>query len=123
MDVSEGDKTLSSIGLKFPFWQGGDDQLKTVVDEVKELVVGQLSVTIDGIPVFFVHVVARDDRGAVLLPQLEGVFGFTLGVETQAVHLIQTDKQKDFSADFEDKGVRSKGQFLRHSGFAEAIFP
>lgn len=123
MDVSEGYKTLSSIGLKFPFWKGGDNQSEAVVDEVKELVIGQLSVAIDGIPVFFVHVVARDDRGAVLLPQLEGVFGFTLGVETQAVHLIQTDEHKDFSADFKDKGVRSKGQFLRHSGLTEAIFP
>lgn len=90
-----------------------------MIDEVWDFVVRNGAVEGDGVPMFFVHVVAGLD-GSVLVTQREGQVGIAFERDAQRRGL-PGDEGVHFADNFEDEGLRSKGLFFGGAVFLQHI--
>lgn len=63
----------------------------------------------EGVPVFFVHVVAGEDSLWVLLAEEDGLFGIALYIEAE-VFLIEREQEEDAAFGFEHEGIGTEGE-------------
>ena len=89
-----------------------------MVDHFAKLPAGKVAIGMDGVPVFFVHVVAWYHFG-MLFAEFDGAFGVALHVKAGRVR--NAGEQEKFFADLKHKGILAEGQALGHTRFCEAI--
>lgn len=106
-------------GFLFIFGEGGYYEIVRMVDEGEDEGGGDAAVDDDGVPVFFVHVVAGND-GVVFFAELEGEGGIAFYIDGEGDG-IHGEEEKDFAHDFEDDGDVVEGEGFFYCGFGEAV--
>ena len=88
--------------------QGLNNKIITMIDQLLQPIVVQVSIAVYSIPMLFVHVIAGEYRMFKLLAQRNSICGITFDIELQVAHLIQTYKEKNFPANFKNQRVRTE---------------
>jgi len=91
-----------------------------MVYPIADFFIGDVTIYHYCIPVFFIHVVSRQNC-RVSLAKFQGKSRVALQVYGKVA--IEVDESKYLSLGFKDQGIVSKRQALRYILFGEAIFP
>ena len=87
-----------------------DDEGVGMVDEIGDEICGEGAVEDEGVPVFFIHVVAGKD-GVVFVAEFERTFGVAFEIHA-AFLVVESESGEHFSEDFINEDFGTEGGFF-----------